>query len=170
MVSCEALLRKRLQKAAAANKKVKLEKLREEVVAKLVEAGKPESKARKIFDAKLALPDFVQHGPFVKLSEEGGEKEDVAPKVTKRKSKEDGKAQSTDSANAKKSKSGGEVTQNGSGAIKPASKPFPGPKGGSQYSVVRMMDSASAEAFRKEHRIEVSEVFFVDKSPLQRTE
>ena len=87
-VSAKKLLVKALKKGPTEG--LALAKLKKQVVAKLVAAGKSDAKAQKLVDAKLESEGcFTVEGAVVRLSkgEEGGTKRPPAPQPTPAKTK-----------------------------------------------------------------------------------
>lgn len=131
MPSCKSLIRSALTKAPAHT--LALSKLRDQVVAALVQSGKSNKKATRLFNEKVELPIFKLQGSNVKLADS------AAPPASAEKRK-DGPSDSA--VPAKKSKAS-------DGVAPPSNPPSHAPP-------VKMMSEAASRAYCEEHRIEMS--------------
>jgi ATP-dependent RNA helicase DBP3 len=127
-VSAKKLIKKALKKGS-----VPLAALRTSVVAALVASGKDEKKAKKMFEAKVALPIFsIGSNGTVSLASSQAEPASVAPAAT-------GKRPATEAPAAKNAKKGG--------AAAPAAASAAG------SSSVTMMSPAEAAKYCAEHSV-----------------
>ena len=148
-VSAKKLLVKALKKGPTEG--LQLAKLKKQVVAKLVAAGKSDAKAQKLVNAKLESEGcFTVEGAVVRLSkgEEAGTKRPPAPQPT--------------SAKTKKSKSQPSSTTDGkqdgkaAGAGTDGKAAGAGKRPGAPSGAVKMMSASDASVYCEANRIELT--------------
>ena len=142
MSSAKKLIKSELKKSP--NKKLELEKLKRAVVSQLEASGKSAKKAQKAFDAKLQLPCFAVKSGIVQLvkgADEAPEPAAPAPAPAPAKAEKDKK-------DKKRKPEAAVAVPTPAKQSKTAAAPSAG--------AMRMMGAAEADAYRKEHNIEVS--------------
>jgi hypothetical protein len=134
---------------AAAGRKLERSALEATVVTQLVAAGKSKKKARALIEEKLALPVFATEGSMVVfVGKKGAAAAEEAAAPKKRKAEPAVAEVPAPEKKAKKEKKE---------AAAPASSSLSGGGGAAAAAgPVRMMGPVEAQAFRSQHRIEVS--------------